>query len=67
MNRIDADRMDVHLLYSLINTKLRNEFADLEDLARGLDIDRAALETRLGEAGYLYSADLNQFRSAGTD
>ncbi|MFA7388520.1 MAG: DUF4250 domain-containing protein [Thiohalobacteraceae bacterium] len=62
MNRIDVDRMDVHLLYSLINTKLRNEYADLEDLARGLDIDRAALETRLGEAGYAYYAEARQFR-----
>ena len=62
MNRIDIDRMDVHLLYSLINTKLRNEYADLEDLARGLDIDRAALEARLGEVGYAYSVEVQQFR-----
>ena len=62
MNRIDVDRMDVHLLYSLINTKLRNEYADLEDLARGLDVDRAELEARLGEAGYAYNAEARQFR-----
>ena len=64
MNRIDIDRMDVHLLYSLVNTKLRNEYTDLEDLARSLDVDRAALETRLGEAGYVYNAEMRQFRRA---
>ena len=62
MSRIDMDRMDVHLLYSLVNTMLRNEYADLDDLARSLDIDRAALEARLGEAGYAYNAEARQFR-----
>jgi hypothetical protein len=62
MKRSDVQRMDVHLLYSIVNMKLRNDYADLDDLARGLDIDRAELEARLGAAGYLYSAELRQFR-----
>lgn len=62
MKRSDVQRMDVHLLYSLINMKLRNDYEDLDDLACGLDIDRAELEARLGAAGYGYSAELNQFR-----
>lgn len=65
MKRSDVQRMDVHLLYSLINMKLRNDYEDLDDLARGLDIDRAELEARLGTAGYGYSAELNQFRGSG--
>ena len=36
--------------------------ADLDDLAHSLDIDRVALEARLGAAGYVYSADQKQFR-----
>ncbi|HEY9198013.1 MAG TPA: DUF4250 domain-containing protein [Gammaproteobacteria bacterium] len=62
MKRSDVQRMDVNLLYSIVNMKLRNDYADLDDLVRSMDIDRAELETRLGEAGYLYSADVKQFR-----
>ncbi|MFP5505070.1 MAG: DUF4250 domain-containing protein [Gammaproteobacteria bacterium] len=62
MNLDNWRRMDPHLLYSLVNTRLRNDYADLDDLARSLDLDRAALERRLAEAGYVYVADLNQFR-----
>ena len=62
MKRSDLRRMDAHLLYSLVNMKLRNDYADLDDLARTLDIDRAELETRLREAGYAYSAEAKQFR-----
>jgi hypothetical protein len=54
--------MEPNLLYSLINTKLRNDYADLDDLVRSLDIDRAALESRLAEAGYAYNAETRQFR-----
>ena len=62
MKAADVRRMDVVLLNSLINTKLRNVYADLDDLVRSLDIDRGELQGRLGEAGYTYRADLNQFR-----
>lgn len=64
MKRSDVQHMDVNLLYSLINMKLRNDYADLDDLARSLDIDRVALKARLGAAGYVYSADQKQFRNA---
>lgn len=62
MKRSDVQRMDAHLLYSIVNMKLRNDYEDLDDLARGLDIDRAELEARLREAGYVYSAETKQFR-----
>lgn len=62
MKRIDVQRMDVHLLYSLVNMRLRNDYEDLDDLARSLDLDRAALEARLNGAGYVYSVESNQFR-----
>lgn len=57
--------MDVQLLYSLVNTRLRNEYADLQDLVSSHDIDGAALESRLATAGYRYDGALNQFRMAG--
>lgn len=65
MKRSDVQRMDVNLLYSIVNMKLRNDYADLDDLARSLDIDRAKLEARLGAAGYVYSPEVNQFRKPG--
>lgn len=57
--------MDPNLLYSLVNTRLRNDYESLEDLARSLDLDRTALEQRLADAGFVYVAELNQFRAAG--
>jgi hypothetical protein len=54
--------MDPALLYSIINTKLRNDYADLDDLVRSFDIDRDALEKHLAAAGFVYYAEQNQFR-----
>jgi len=54
--------MDPLLLPGLLNTALRNDCADLEDLARTHDIDREALETRMETLGYRYVAVSNQFR-----
>lgn len=62
MRRSEVQHMDVQMLCSLVNMKLRNDCADLDDLARGLDLDRAELEARLGEAGYRYSEEAKQFR-----
>lgn len=54
--------MDPNLLYSLINTRLRNDYRDLDDLVRSLDLDRAALERRLADVGFIYVAELRKFR-----
>lgn len=62
MRRDALQHMDVHLLYSLLNTRLRNDYADLDDLVRALDLDRAALEARLAAAGYVYNDAVRQFR-----
>ena len=65
MKRSDLARMDVHVLFSLLNMKLRNDYEDLDDLVRSLDLDRAELEARLGAAGYTYQSEARQFRRAG--
>ena len=65
MKRADLVRMDVHLLFSLLNMKLRNDYEDLDDLVRSLDLDRAELEARLGAAGYTYNVEAGQFRRSG--
>ncbi len=52
---------DPAILLSYINTKLRDEYSDLDALCEGLGIDREALVGRLGEAGFEYSPEHNKF------
>ena len=54
--------LEPNLLYSLLNSKLRNEYKDLDDLAAAWDIDRAELEAHMAEQGFSYLADVRQFR-----
>lgn len=56
--------MDARLLPGLVNTALRNDCDDLDDLVRTHDIDREALESRMGELGYRYVESIRQFRPA---
>lgn len=52
---------DPAILLSYINTKLRDEYSDLDALCEGLGIDRGTLVDRLGEAGFEYSPENNKF------
>lgn len=54
--------MDPLLLPGLVNTALRNDCDDLDDLVRTHDIARDALEERMASLGYRYVAASNQFR-----
>ena len=56
------ETMDPLLLPGLINTALRNDCDDLDDLVRTHDLDREALEKRMETLGYRYVAETNQFR-----
>ena len=56
------ERMDPHLLVGLVNTELRNRCESLDDLVKTHGLDPARLERRLGEAGYEYRPEQNQFR-----
>lgn len=62
MNLGNYESMDPNLLVGLVNTTLRNDFDDLDDLVKTHDIDREILEGRLRETGFVYRPDLNQFR-----
>ncbi|RCU49154.1 DUF4250 domain-containing protein [Corallincola holothuriorum] len=55
-------QMDPDLLYSLINMKLRNDYSSLARLCQAMDINEAALITKLSSAGYQYQSAQNQFR-----
>ena len=50
------------LLPGLVNTALRNDCEDLEDLALTHDVDREELENRLAELGYRYLPEIRQVR-----
>jgi hypothetical protein len=52
---------DPFILLSFINTKLRDEYHSLDDLCRGLDIDRGHLENTLSSIDYTYIKEKNRF------
>ncbi|EIU7746057.1 DUF4250 domain-containing protein [Vibrio vulnificus] len=63
MNLVNFASMDPIMLMSIVNMKLRDDFAgDLDKLVRYFDIDRAALETKLATAGFEFLPDAGQFR-----
>lgn len=53
---------DPVMLYSFVNTKLRDEYSSLDALCEGLGINRSELELKLKAAGFDYMPEVNQFR-----
>lgn len=53
---------DPVMLMSVINTKLRDSFSSLDELAKTLCIDKKALVEKLENAGFKYNEQTNQFR-----
>lgn len=52
---------DITILYSYINTKLRDEYNSLDALCEDLEVDRQWLIERLAEGGFEYNPELNKF------
>lgn len=52
---------DPVMLFSWVNTKLRDEYASLEALCDDLDISPCDICEKLEAAGYTYNPDLNKF------
>ena len=52
---------DPTMLLSYVNTKLRDEYDDLDKLCDDLDISREELEKKLGSINYAYDEKLNKF------
>ncbi len=50
------------LLLGLVNTALRDDCEDLDDLCATHDLDRGELEQRLADLGYRYVEETRQFR-----
>lgn len=52
---------DPMILLSYVNTKLRDEYASLDELCAALDVDREELVRKLEGVNYTYSPKRNQF------
>lgn len=52
---------DPFMLLSYVNTKLRDDYASLDEMCDDLGIDRRELEKRLAEAGFEYSPENKKF------
>ncbi len=59
MENLPADPI---MLYSYINTLLRDRYKSLDDLCDDMSIDRRELEKKLAVAGMEYCETINQFR-----
>lgn len=54
--------MDPFILYSRVNTKLRDQYPDLDELCAAEGIDKSDLIRTLSDAGFEYIPEINQFR-----
>ena len=59
MNKIPNDP---HLLYSFVNTMLRDSYDSLDEFCAAYDADRDSIEAKLQTAGFEYDEQSNQFR-----
>lgn len=54
--------MDPFILFSRINTMLRDQYTDLDELCAAEGFDKAELTRTLADAGFEYMPEVNQFR-----
>lgn len=52
---------DPMMLYSVVNAKLRDEYASLDDLCHDMGVERSSIEKKLQQAGFEYDATHNRF------
>ena len=52
---------DSFMLLSVINTKLRDQYSDLDALCEDLAADKEEIIRALGSIGYEYNPELNKF------
>lgn len=58
MNQLPSDPM---MLFSVINTKLRDQYSSFEELCEDLDADKAEIIAKLSTVGFIYNKELNKF------
>ena len=59
-------KMDVNMLLSIINMKLRNESETLEDLCVTYEIEKSLLVERLEKHDFIYDQSHHQFKQRST-
>lgn len=52
---------DPMMLFSVVNTKLRDEYSSLDALCEDMHVDRKQLESDLSKAGFEYNEKQNKF------
>lgn len=52
---------DPMMLFSVVNTKLRDEYPSLDALCHDMDVNRETLEQELASAGFEYNPQQNKF------
>ena len=58
MNNLPSDPM---MLFSVVNTKLRDEYPSLEAPCDDMQVERTRLAAVLAQAGFTYNDELNKF------
>lgn len=53
---------DPAILLSYINTQLRDNYKNLDDLCKSLDIPLSEILEKLKSIGYIYDEKLNRFK-----
>ncbi len=56
------ETMDINLLLSMVNMKLRNDYASLDELCIQNEIDKTKICQRLASADFQYDVNTNQFK-----
>ncbi|MGL5414934.1 MAG: DUF4250 domain-containing protein [Clostridium sp.] len=59
---MDIQNMDVNILVSIINLKLRDYYKDLDTLCEDMDLNEQELKEKLEEGGFNYLKEGNCFR-----
>lgn len=52
---------DPMMLFSVVNTKLRDEYESLDVLCEEMDVDKSSIESQLAAVGFEYNPEQNKF------
>lgn len=53
--------MDINILYSIVNMKLRDFYSSFDDFCEGEEVEKVDLLVRFNDNGYIYNEKINQF------
>lgn len=56
-------KMDINMLLSIVNMKLRDEKETLENFCITYELDKTKLKERFAENGFIYDLSNNQFKN----